>query len=61
MGEPVEDLEDFELGDSKKKVRVGAQLPPKMKEALVAFLRKKKEKKMCSHGATRTCREYPHP
>lgn len=41
MGEPVEELEDFELGDSKKKVRVGAQLPSEIKEALVAFLRKK--------------------
>jgi hypothetical protein len=39
LGEPVEELEDFELGDSKKKIRVGSQLSPEIKEALVAFLR----------------------
>jgi hypothetical protein len=49
MGEPVEELEDFELGDSKKKVRVGAQLPSEIKEALVAFLRKNKDVFVWSH------------
>lgn len=49
MGEPVEELEEFELGDSKKKVRIGAQLPPEMKEALVAFLRKNKDVFAWSH------------
>jgi hypothetical protein len=49
MGEPVEELEDFELGDSKKKVCVGTQLPPEIKEALVAFLRKNKDVFAWSH------------
>jgi len=49
LGEPVEELEEFELGDSKKKVRIGAQLPPEMKEALVSFLRKNKDVFAWSH------------
>lgn len=39
MGEPVEDLEEFEVGASGKKIRVGSQLPQRMKEELVAFFR----------------------
>jgi hypothetical protein len=39
LGEPVEDLEEFEVGDAKKRVRIGSQLPQHMKEDLVAFLR----------------------
>jgi len=49
LGEPVEELEEFELGDSKKKVRIGAQLPPETKEALVTFLRKNKDVFAWSH------------
>lgn len=49
MGEPVEELEDFEFGDSKKKVRIGAQLPSEIKEALVAFLEKNKDVFAWSH------------
>lgn len=40
MGEPVEDLEEFEVGGPKKKVRVGSQLPQAVKDKLVAFLRR---------------------
>jgi hypothetical protein len=43
LGEPVEELEDFELGDSKKKIRVGSQLCPEIKEALVEFLRRNED------------------
>jgi hypothetical protein len=49
LGEPVEELEDFELGDSKKKVYVGSQLSPEIKEALVAFLGKNKDVFAWSH------------
>jgi hypothetical protein len=38
MGETVEDLEEFEIRDSKKKIRVGSQLSQRIKEELVAFL-----------------------
>jgi hypothetical protein len=59
LGEPVEELEDFELGDSKKKIRVGSQLSPEIKEALVAFLRRNKD--VFLHGATRICQGYLLP
>jgi hypothetical protein len=36
----VEALEEFEIGDSGKKVHIGSQLPQPMKEDLVAFLRR---------------------
>jgi hypothetical protein len=36
-------LEDFEIGDPKKKIRVGSQLPQEMKEMLVAFLKWNKD------------------
>jgi hypothetical protein len=36
----VEDLEEFEIGDPRKKVRIGSQLPQLVKEDLVAFLRR---------------------
>jgi hypothetical protein len=49
MGEPAEELENFELGDSKKKVCIGAQLPSEIKEALVAFLVKNKDVFAWSH------------
>jgi hypothetical protein len=39
LGEPVEDLEEFEMGDPKKRIRVDSQLPQRVKEDLVAFLR----------------------
>jgi len=39
LREPVEDLEEFEIEDPGKKIRVGSQLTQKMKEKLVAFLR----------------------
>lgn len=39
LGEPIEDLEEFEIGDLEKKVREGSQLPQEIKEKLVAFLR----------------------
>ncbi|XP_062151978.1 uncharacterized protein LOC133860372 [Alnus glutinosa] len=40
LGEPVEGLEEFEIGDLGKKVCIGSQLPQLMKEDLVAFLRR---------------------
>jgi hypothetical protein len=43
LGEPVEELEDFELGDSKKKIQVGSQLCPEIKEVLVEFLRRNED------------------
>jgi len=49
LGELVEELEDFELGDSKKKIRVGSQLSPEIKEALVAFLRRNEDVFTWSH------------
>jgi len=49
LGEPVKELEDFELGDSKKKIRVGSQLSPKIEEALVAFLRRNEDVFAWSH------------
>ncbi|XP_062166896.1 uncharacterized protein LOC133873182 [Alnus glutinosa] len=39
LREPVEELEEFEVGDPKKRVRIGSQLPQHVKEELVAFLR----------------------
>jgi hypothetical protein len=39
LGEPVKDLEEFEMGDPGKKIHVGSQLPQLVKEDLVAFLR----------------------
>jgi hypothetical protein len=58
LGEPVEELEEFELGDSKKKIRLGSQLSPEMKEALVAFLRRNKD---VFAGATARCQGYLLP
>jgi hypothetical protein len=49
MGEPVEDLEDFELGDPRKKVRVGSQLPRELKETLLAFLKQNDDEFAWSH------------
>jgi hypothetical protein len=39
LGKPVEDLEQFEVGDPEKRVCIGSQLPQPMKEELVAFLK----------------------
>lgn len=39
LGEPVEDLEEFEVRAAGRKIRVGSQLPQRIKEELVAFLR----------------------
>jgi hypothetical protein len=49
LGEPVEELESFELGDSKKTIRVGSQLSPEIKMALVAFLRRNQDIFAWSH------------
>jgi hypothetical protein len=49
LGEPVEELEDFELGDSKRKILIGSQLTPGMKEALVAFMRQNEDVFAWSH------------
>jgi hypothetical protein len=49
LGEPVEELEDFELSDSKKKIWVGSQLSPEIKEALVAFLKQNEDVFTWSH------------
>jgi len=39
LGEPVEGLEEFEIGDPGKKVRIGSQLLQLVKEDLVTFLK----------------------
>jgi hypothetical protein len=39
LGEPVEDLEEFEVGDPEKRVGIGSQLPQPIKEKLVMFLK----------------------
>jgi hypothetical protein len=49
LGEPVEELESFELGDSKKTIRVGSQLSPTIKMALVTFLRRNQDVFAWSH------------
>jgi hypothetical protein len=49
LGEPVEELENFELGDSKQKFRVGSQLSTEIKKALVAFLRQNEDVFAWSH------------
>jgi hypothetical protein len=49
----VEGLEEFEMGDPGKKVRIASLLPQLVKEDLVAFLRRIV---MYSLGATKTCR-----
>jgi hypothetical protein len=49
LGEPVEELEDFELDDPKKKIRVGSQLSTEIKKALVAFLRQNEDIFAWSH------------
>jgi hypothetical protein len=36
----VEDLEEFEIGEPEKRIRVSSQLPQRVKEDLVAFLRR---------------------
>jgi hypothetical protein len=48
----VEGLEEFEIGDLRKKVRIGLQLPQLVKEDLVAFLRRIM---MYSPGAIKIC------
>jgi hypothetical protein len=45
----VEALEEFEIGDSGKKVYIGSQLPQPMKEDLVAFLRHNNDVFVWSH------------
>jgi hypothetical protein len=45
----VEDLEEFEIGDPRKKVRIGSQLPQLVKEDLVAFLRRNSDVFAWSH------------
>jgi hypothetical protein len=49
LEKPVKELEDFELGNSNKKIRVGSQLSPEIKEALVAFLRQNEDVFAWSH------------
>jgi len=49
LGELVKDLEDFEVGDPEKKVRVGLQLPQEIREKLVALLRRNKDVFVWSH------------
>jgi hypothetical protein len=49
LGEPVEALEEYEIGDSGKKVYIGSQLPQPMKEDLVAFLRRNNDVFAWSH------------
>jgi hypothetical protein len=56
LGESVEELEDFELGDPKKKIRVGSQLSTEIIiiiiiiiKALVAFLRQNEDFFAWSH------------
>lgn len=41
-------MEGFEIGNSKKKVRVGSQLPLELKETLVAFLQCNEDVFACS-------------
>jgi hypothetical protein len=38
LREPVEEIEEFEVGGIEKRVKVGSLLPPKIKKSLVAFL-----------------------
>jgi hypothetical protein len=45
----MEALEEFEIGDSGKKVHIGSQLPQPMKEDLVAFLRRNNDVFSWSH------------
>jgi hypothetical protein len=45
----VEGLEDFEIGDSEKIVRIGSQLSQLVKEDLVAFLRRNSDVFAWSH------------
>jgi hypothetical protein len=49
LGEPVEGLKEFEIGDPGKKVRIGSQLPQLVKEDLVAFLRRNSDVFAWSH------------
>jgi hypothetical protein len=49
LGEPVEGLEELEIGDSGKKVYIGSQLPHLVKEDLVAFLRRNSDVFAWSH------------
>jgi hypothetical protein len=49
LGEPVEDLEEFEVGDPEKKVRVGSQLAQDIKEKLVAVLHRNRDVFACCH------------
>jgi hypothetical protein len=45
----VEELEEFEVGDPKKRVRIGSQLPQYVKEEPVAFLRRNSDVFAWSH------------
>jgi hypothetical protein len=36
-------MEEFEIGSSERKIRVGSQLSPPIKESLVAFLRENED------------------
>jgi hypothetical protein len=49
LGELVEGLEEFEIGDPGKRVRIGSQLPQLVKEDLVAFLRRNSDVFAQSH------------
>jgi hypothetical protein len=49
LGEPVEDLKEFEVRDPKKRVCVGSQLPQPLKENLVAFLKRNSDVFAWSH------------
>jgi hypothetical protein len=49
LEEPVEGLEEFEIGDPGKKVRIGSQLPQLQKEDLVALLRRNSDVFAWSH------------
>jgi len=49
LGEPVEGLEEFEIGDPGKRVCIGSQLPQLVKEDLVAFLKHNRDVFAWSH------------
>jgi len=49
LGELVEGLEEFEIGDPRKKVCIGSQLPQLVKDDLVAFLRRNNDVFAWSH------------
>jgi hypothetical protein len=49
MGELAQDLEEFEIRDSEKKIQVGLQLLKRRKEELGAFLRRNNDVFAWSH------------